>query len=47
MAGDATPENARRVAAPAPSYSLQVRNGLRFEKSDSFAIWTCRPEPRG
>jgi hypothetical protein len=47
MAGDATPENARRVAAPAPSYSLRVQDGLRFEKSDSFAIWTCRPEPRG
>ena len=47
VAGDATPENARRVAAPAPSYSLQAQDSIRFEKSDSFAIWTCRPEPQG
>lgn len=40
-AHESSPEGARRVDAPAPSFQFQAGDSMRFDVIASYAVWTC------
>lgn len=40
-ASESSPEGARRVVAPAPSFQFQAGDSMRFDTIASYAVWTC------